>query len=213
MPISSSDPALSPGQVIADNQPVTLSDRARVTLVSADGKTIRLEGPYAGIPGGGRTRGVASDGGLVGQLSRLLEGRARPTPALGAVRALGPQQEPPSPWDIQIDRPGTWCVPANTPVMLNRRGANTGDTLRITAEASGAAESLRWPKGERRVPWPASLPVVDGATYGLRLLAADTYAFVQITIIPETLPTDAHRAVWMADRGCPGQALALLESL
>jgi len=57
------------------------------------------------------------------------------------------------------------------------------------------------------------VPIEDGATYGLRLVTADTYAFVRITIVPGTLPTDAHRAAWMADRGCQDQALALLGSL
>jgi len=211
--VSSSDPALPPGEVVADNQPLTLADRVRVTLVAADGKTTRLEGPYAGIPGGGRTRSAESDDGLVGQLSRLLEGRARRTPTLGAVRALGSQRTPPSPWDIQISRPGTWCIQADTPVMLGRSRATANDTLRVTAEASGAAEDVRWPKGERRVAWPASVPIDDGATYGLRLVAANTYAFVRITVVPGTLRTDAHRAAWMADRGCQDQAVALLESL
>lgn len=60
----------------------------------------------------------------------------------------------------------------------------------------------------------AGLPArIDGATYGLRLEATDAYAFVHLTIVPKTLPTDAHRAAWMASQGCRDQALGLLDTL
>lgn len=211
--VSSSDPSLPPGTVVTETQPVTLAEGDRATLVAADGKTIRLSGPYAGIPGGARTSAQGDDGGLVEQLSRLLEGRARPTPALGAVRKLGDADAPASPWDIAVARPGTWCVAEGVPVMIAHRRARADDTLRVTIEASGTETDVRWPRGARRVPWPDSVPIDDGATYGLRLLATDTYAFVRLTLVPADLPTDAHRAAWMADRGCRDQAVRLLGTL
>ena len=70
-----------------------------------------------------------------------------------------------------------------------------------------------WPAGTERIPWPQALPIKDDTPY----LAAPSWrtsnAKIVLFLVPDGLPSDPHRAVWMNNQGCVQQARALLASL
>ncbi len=70
-----------------------------------------------------------------------------------------------------------------------------------------------WPAGAERIPWPAALPIKNDTQYLAGPSWRTSHAKIVIFLVPEGLPSDPHRAVWMNDRGCVQQARALLASL
>ena len=60
--------------------------------------------------------------------------------------------------------------------------------------------------------WPSKVPLTDGGHYLAKLSNRTRTSKLMIHLIP-VLPSDAHRVVWMAERGCIRQAGALLARL
>ena len=56
------------------------------------------------------------------------------------------------------------------------------------------------------------MPLTDGGRYLAKLSDRSTVSKLMIHLVPG-LPSDAHRVVWMAERGCSRQARALLARL
>ena len=54
---------------------------------------------------------------------------------------------------------------------------------------------------------------VDDEVEDERTAGGMNAAKVTIRLVPDGLPSDAHKAAWMADQGCESQARALLASL
>ena len=53
----------------------------------------------------------------------------------------------------------------------------------------------------------------NGARYLLRLKGSRARRKFNLHLVPAGLPTDAHRAAWMAKKGCETQAMRLLSRL
>ena len=60
--IASTDPSLEVGVVIDGSRPISVAANISVVLVSSDGRTIKLSGPYNGAPD---TSSTSSDNRLV----------------------------------------------------------------------------------------------------------------------------------------------------
>ena len=60
--------------------------------------------------------------------------------------------------------------------------------------------------------WPNKVPLTDGGRYLAKLSDRTRTNELMIHLV-HILPSDAHRVVWMAERGCIRQAGALLASL
>ena len=50
--IASDDPALKRGCIVTDASPITVAAGSMVTLLSEQGRSIRLQGPFSGRPAG-----------------------------------------------------------------------------------------------------------------------------------------------------------------
>ncbi len=94
--------------------------------------------------------------------------------------------------------------------------------LTVKALPDGAEKSVEWPAGSDRIGWPKGLALVDGTRYLVRvstrkslagMIGRATVTTLVVHLVPGGLPSDAHRAAWMADIGCVGQARALLAGL
>lgn len=148
--LSSTAPGMSVGRVLADDERVRLPETTLTTLLLADGRMLKLNGPVEGRVGdlGGGQQSAALPGGGFGGVDVSALGGTRgelasapPLPALDSVA-------------VDIRHPGTWCVsPAGT----------------VMAEGDGVVESAGTGKPPVAVqagkPWPAELPVTDGARY------------------------------------------------
>ncbi len=70
--------------------------------------------------------------------------------------------------------------------------------------------TVEWPNGNATLNWPAKIPVDDGADYLMRIKGRLIAHRLTLRVVPSTLMTDPHRAVWMLANGCEYQAQCLL---
>jgi len=70
-----------------------------------------------------------------------------------------------------------------------------------------------WPADAHVLGWPKEVGLADGARYLLRLKGSRATRKFTLHLVPGDLPTDAHKAAWMADHGCERQARRLIARL
>ncbi len=208
--VESTAPALEPGEMIDGAKSLSIDAGASVTLISEDGKLMTLNGPYAGVPaaGGG---GGGGGGGLLASLSKLVEGEGGGG-SLGVMRAVK-AGEAPDPWVIDVLRSGSHCVRADKTPVLWQPSASKGTTLSVKPLPKGKRIKVDWPAGMDGIDWPGNLALADGGRYMVKMTGRMTATKLVVHLVPADLPSDVHRVAWMADKGCTGQAKALLASL
>lgn len=210
--IASSDPSVEIGAVIDGSQTMRVAADSSVVLVSATGRTIKLAGPYRGAPD---ASGSPSKSRLVESLSRLITQDTAASGKLAAFRG-GSKQAPadrPDIWGIDIARAGTYCLRPDREAMLWWDAARAGAIVSISGPgAASQGARIRWPSAKRHMPWPKALALSDQATYVARFRAGDAGETLRTLLMPD-LDSDAHRAAWMAERGCTHQALGVLDAM
>jgi hypothetical protein len=209
--IEASGVDLSPGQVVDGGQPLTLPAGAKVKLISEAGQLTAIEGPFSGPPdvSGGKANG---DAGLVSSLAQLVGGKPAQSAALGVMRA-GVSDLPPGPWVVDLRRSGSHCVQKGESPVLWRSDSDKTGTLSLKALPKGARAKVRFKAGVAEGEWPADVTISDWGQYLARMTGRATASKVVLRLIPSDLPTDAHRAAWMADMGCTAQAKQLLSAM
>ena len=191
---------LAVGQVLDGARPIELPDGAKVTLVSADGTTTALKGPFSGAP----ERDQAAKGSrVVESLAKLVADRAPDTAALGTARAVGGPGGLPDASMVDATAAGNACVRQGQPVTLWRPVAVVEAELVLAAADRSWSRRAFWPTAETTLPLPADVPLADGQTV---TMALDGPAVpVTVHLMPAALSTDAMRAAFMAARGCDRQ--------
>ena len=207
--VQAKGPGLKPGQVVATGAVVTLPAASRAMLLSRDGRTVALTGPFSGPvsePGGGE----AGDAKTVTVLSRLLTAGGADSSALGVTRAA----DFGSPYAILLTGGAAafnHCQVAGEAARFEREIGSPEERLTVTAPG-GASETLVWAEDEAAVDWPAKLPLA-ASTYGLQRGAQAKPATLTIQLVPAGITGPTALAVWMAEHGCPAQAKKLLAGL
>jgi len=209
--IASSASDIVPGSIVKSDAVLNIPAGASVTLVSGAGKTLTLKGPYAAAPGTGGDGAGSPD--LIASLSGLLSGGGRETAALGTMRAMAPSTPPTDPWVIDAGQSGDHCVAAAGPATLWRGQPAHARVVSIIDVKANTQIDAGWPAGAATMTWPSSDAPADGGRYLVRMKGATTAAKMTLHRLPAQLPTDAHRAAWMADKGCRAQARRLLSGL
>ena len=197
-------PGLTVGQVVTTGAAVTLPAASRALLLTRDGRTVALAGPFSGPvnePGG-----AGGDAKTVTVLSRLLTSGSGDSSALGVTRAA----EFGSPNAITI-ADGNHCQPAGEMPRFGREMGSPEERLTVSAP-SGASETLVWPEDEGELAWPAKLPVTEGS-YSLRLDSQPKPVTVAVRLVPAGVTGPVPLAIWMAEHGCRDQARKLLAGL
>lgn len=144
------------GRRVADNSSFTLRPGDTVVIL-ANGTTRTFRGPGSYSALGPVRRGPQMAGG--GNVRRQT----------GAVRGddpVGPIARPTDIWQFDVSQSGRACVLAGQRPVLWRPQSDRAVRLTITPQ-SGAAQTVNWAAGQATLDWPASLPVVDGASYQL----------------------------------------------
>lgn len=208
---ASTAPGLTRGAIIDGDEALSLPEGARVTLIAPDGKTVTLDGPFHGPPGGGAG---ADDRGLFAALSKLVSPQNASIASLGGTRG-GPESMPEDPFAVALGVSGSHCVPASQPVRLWRPDTKRPSLLTIRPGSGSVQAPVEafWPEGTATMPWPEDLAPEEGATYLIRLDNGVFLTKVVLHRVPAGLPSAAHRIAWMAGHGCTRQALRLLEKL
>ncbi len=203
--VQAKGPGLKPGQMVPTGAVVTLPAASHAVLMSRDGRTVSLNGPFSGpAPEPGGTAGGDDKGVTV--LSRLLTASAADSSALGVTRAA----DFGSPYAIPVAG-GNHCQAAAEKPRFEREVGTPEEHLTITA-ASGASVTLTWPEDEAELEWPAQLPFAAG-TYKLQLDSRPKPATLTVQQVPAEIKAPAALAVWMAEHDCPAQAVRVLAGL
>ncbi|HYC02131.1 MAG TPA: hypothetical protein VED40_02500 [Azospirillaceae bacterium] len=194
---------LKVGQTLDGAAPVTLPEGARLSLVSSDGTTITLKGPFTGAPAGG---GPAGGNKVVESLATLVAARAPDATAVGAARAVQPGMA--DAWQLDATAAGNACVRQGQPVTVTRPVAVTDAELVVAATDRSWNRRVIWPTAQTELTLPGDLPLADRQTV---TLALDGRPSVPVTVhlLPASLTTDAMRSAFLAARGCDRQLRAL----
>jgi hypothetical protein len=195
---------LAPGAKVDGTKVLQLAAGQRVTLIAADGRTVKLRGPYeeAPAPAAGQ---VASMGDA---LKNLMNQRGSGTAQLGVVRAAGDAVELPEPWIVDVGRSGARCLRADTPpVLWGPRFAAVTDLAIEPADRSWRARG-QWPAETDRLSLNARIPFADGGSYVFDV--GGNPANVTIWRMPASFADPVVQAAWMIEKGCEDQARALV---
>lgn len=211
--IESSSPSIKSGQILDSAKPLILGKDVKLTLISDDGRVTKLLGPFSGLPDTKSSGANPSSGGgtrMIAMLSRLVGPKSMDQSSIGTVRS-GVGTPPPNPWAINIKRRGAHCVKPNS-VKFWRTKSRKSAKFSVLPVSGGSRAKIKWPKRTEFLEWPASMPVTDGAAYKIKVSGMPTKT-INIHISPSNLPTPAHGAAWMGEKGCMEQARALLTQL
>lgn len=199
---------LKPGAKVPSNIVLKLAPGSRLTLVTANGETIRLRGPFEDLP----IRDTANTQGVVDSLRKMMVTPTSGAMTPGVVRSASDVIELPNAWLVDVSRPGTRCIREGEPIIFWRPAAATSsEAMSVTPidrlwEAKGT-----WPVGLDTVTMPANLPLTSGNTFKIEVGQIEHAVMFQV--LPKTLDNDRMRTAWMDEVGCTSQAVALAKSL
>lgn len=207
--IGSNAPLIKPGQFVTADALLEIPVGARVTLVSESGKTVTLKGPHSGPAGITDESGKGQS--LLKSLSGLFGGTGK---EIGSFVMREDITQPPSdPWVVDVGRPGNHCVPASGKVKLWRATSTKPTTLSLKNLADKSNSDTSWPAKTNTLDWPSQVTLDGGTEYLAQLQGSRNPKVFVVHLVPADLPSDAHRAVWMAEKGCVAQAKRLLARL
>ena len=199
---------LAPGKVLDGTKPLSLAVGQKLVLVTNDGRTIKLKGPFDGAPA---PDGQMAQADMAKSLKGLMVAQAADTSSAGVVRSASAAARPvpPEPWLVDIRHGGDYCVAEGADAVLWRGGESLAEA---EIEISPADRSWRahapWPGGSDRLAMPPSLPLHDGKVYAV--VMGKTSSVVTIHTVPASLGSNAARAAWLLQLGCDVQAQALI---
>jgi len=204
--------SVNPGDVVDDAKIITLNDGVTVTLISATGQKLKINGPYNGPLDGKKaasaTGGDAKPGyDVVNSLAGLFKSKSD-TKSLGAFRAA--LARVPGPWMFNVAAGDSYCINPDQKPQLWRESARKKLKVTFSAENGGVPKTVIWRKGKSTLKWPTSVALANGIVYTLKVGRRAKEQPVTARFMPQNLPSPAHQAVWMAENGCVGQARLLV---
>lgn len=143
-----------------------------MTLISSQGKTCRLSGPYDGAIDATPTQ----PDGLLDALSRLIAESKNPRTTLAVFRgwSRGVPVGRPDILGVDITRSGSYCLRPDRPITLWWPTAKSGGNIKLERKTDKRSLLVVWPKGVKAVHWPNALPVVDGGEYAVDFFSPPT---------------------------------------
>ncbi|PWC37779.1 DUF4384 domain-containing protein [Azospirillum sp. TSO35-2] len=217
--VASTAPGYALGQVVADGAAVTVPEGAGIMLLFANGRTLRIKGPFAG-PSDRLAAGA--DGGDPNAPARpslggLLGGERFAQADVGAARAFGAPLNRAAERAFAIDPgvPGTYCLPVGTRPTLIR--PQDGGLSGLTLSGDGSTATVTWSGTEGQQPWPEALPLRDGLE--VRVSGPDDTPrhSLHLRLLDPAPAKDAAPgaalALRLAAAGCGRQTAALLRPL
>jgi hypothetical protein len=197
---------LQPGQSIDAAQPIKLAAGQRVTLIAANGATIKLSGPFEGVPDPNNQRAAS----VADSLMRLASQSTTGTSALGTVRDA--EGAPPTdPWVVDVSANGHRCVQQGASVVLWRPAAPAEQSMEIQPTDRAWQAQAKWPANADKLAMPANFPAQDDQGYMVAVNGVSRT--VTLHLMPPAIATDKMRAAWMFEKGCTTQARILVGSL
>jgi hypothetical protein len=193
---------LKPGTSIDSIKPLVLKQGQHVTLISDQGATLSIDGPYNQPPSaGGQGRSLGTT------LAALGTEHAARTGEAGVTRGTAPNKLP-APWLFDVTRSGNVCLQEGHKPVFWRPDAKSATSLSVMPVDRSWRSRAAWPSGLDRLTVTTDVPVHGGAVYVVNY-AGSEYALA-VSTIPASLGNDSMRAAWMVQKGCEAQAEALV---
>lgn len=194
---------LKAGTVIDSNKPLHLSRGQHVRVISEDGTTLKVDGPFDKALASGQAEGVD----VVSALAALGTERKSRLGDVGTTR--GVQTQLPEPWILNASYGGNECLREGQAVTFWRPDAAKAVNFWIMPADRSWRLHASWPAGVDRLPLH-DIAVHADASYLVSLDGA--VSAIYVNTVPALLSNDQMRAAWMADKGCEAQAKALLSA-
>ena len=195
------------GQVVSGKKGISLKEGERVTFIGPDGRTVKLRGPFEGLPVKKTVRKV--DPGEA--LAILVASRDARTSSIGVIRAGTDTVRTPDPSAIDISRGGPRCIDEGEKPEFWRPDASfEAKFIMFPVDRSWRAD-LVWEKGQNRMIMP-DLSKFEGVTTVLVNIDQQEFA-ISFSTIPKSIKKPFVKTAWMLEKGCIQQANALLEIL
>ena len=200
---------LTQGQALDGSKPLNLTVGQRVTLITSDGRTIKLKGPFSEPPAPDQ-EGANPD--VVNSLKGLLKSREANTSSAGAIRQGTISFEQPDPWVVEIMHNGDRCLRSGEQIVFWRDSVETpSGTIEISPiDKSWSAHAI-WPGKSDKLALPTSLSLQDGQVYTISL--SEGSSTIKIHVIPTNIRSQPAQAAWMLEVGCDPQAKSLIGKL
>lgn len=205
---------LSSGQLLNKQAVINLTENSEITAAFATGGIQTLKGPYQGHLTDPR-EGQQADATLLTGLAQLIQ-QAK---ADQGTSVRSPQKNKEGLWTVDVDSPKKYyCVPTSQQLMLSRleEESKLANTVLIKHKETEQQAQVMWPARKNTLAWPDTMPLVYGDTYTVTVKSVrgqEHFKMVVLYRLPDSLPTESHKVVWMAGRGCTEQAEMLLVSL
>ena len=214
------------GKILESETAVNLLTDSKITVVFGNGNVQTVKGPFEGkLQDTSKNNALANIQLAVADTKnndldnkKLITTLAQFVIDRTTIRSLSSIQ-PENLWLVDVSTPAKrfYCVAPAAPIILWRpeEQSQTASTLLIKHKSNGHKVSLEWPAHQTTLAWPSHLPVKYGDTYIVEI-KANRYSTIKNLVLyqlPDSLPTNSHKVVWMVGRGCLLQANILLTNL
>jgi hypothetical protein len=206
--VAATAPGLTIGQVIEDGAAIRMPEGANALFLFSSGRTVTVKGPYEGpldrLSGGKEPRN---------RLTGLFGAEHFAQNELGAARNVGPPKgrsadELPA---IDASVPGVWCVRAGHQPHI-QHPADPAFVTAVLKPATGKPATISWDAAAATQPWPATLPLNDGAE--IQVLSSDqSHRHSLVIRVVEDAGDPGLLAVALVRAGCRRQAETVLASI
>jgi len=211
------------GQLLGSYTPINLPNGTKITVVFASGGVQQVTGPYKGfirdpLPNYKPVLvNINHDPNTPPKLVEVIAGLSQFLKNNEETRdGIKPQEL----WlvDATSARKRFFCIAPSSQVVLWRpkKESYSASLLLIKHKTTGKQAQVVWPAYQMTLEWPNNLPVVYGDTYTVEVKprrGSPSFKKLVLYQLPDSLPTESHKVVWMAGRGCIPQANLLLASL
>jgi hypothetical protein len=194
---------LQPGQVIDGSEKLVLADGQLVSLMTQDGKVVKVRGPNDKPPAPTDASATANVQLALALLVTQQASRER----AGVIRGAGSMVIPPEPWLVDVSSSGLRCLEPDSLITLWRPNSSDEQPLTIAPSDRSWQAKADWAAGSDRLGLPPNVPLRRRTTFVVKLGSRE----VTLTVIslPSGLTNDAMRASYMMEVGCDAQAKAL----
>lgn len=198
---------ISVGSRISADRQVSLPPGGKLVVVGTDGGVIRLRGPH-----NGPVRLQAAAGQNASRaLSALIATRNDRANRVGAVRSGSDADPIPSPWLIDITRPGERCLVEGAPIGWWRPSDVSEQSFVVSPLDRSWDAAFEFKPGQDTV---AITKVSDiELTKAFLIEDRDLEYSIRVHLVPPLLDEPTFLAAWMIEKGCIQQVDALLASL
>jgi hypothetical protein len=210
--VKSSSPSYRVGKILDQAQALKLGAGKDLTVVGEDGKVTKLTGPFSGVLNeNSDAPAVPGDRRMIAALSRLVSKKSDGKAVTRTMRS-GPGKGSNDPWVINLRRWGDHCVQVGKARFWRVKSPKKAKFTIRENWRGGKLAIAKWPRKTAEIVWPKKMPLTNGAKYRVKVSGLPAKV-ITTHLMPNDLPTPAHKVAWMSENGCEEQALNLLRTL